>query len=96
MSIVTYLPRALPIVILSKIKMPEWFLQWLKYIPIAVLSALLVPGLLIAENRVDISLGNNKLLAAIPCILLAYLSKNLFVTVLSGIVIMFLLNLLTS
>ncbi len=74
--------------------MPEWFLQWLKYIPVAVLSALLVPGILITDGTMNISLQNKNLLVACPCIFIAYKTKNLFITVLSGIILMLLLNLL--
>lgn len=94
MSIVTYLPRVLPIIVLSKTKIPEWFMRWLKYIPIAVLSALLVPEIMISENAVNLSLENKNLLAAIPCFLIAYKTKNLFITVITGIIAMLVMNLL--
>ncbi len=94
MSIVTYIPRALPIIVLSKFKLPDWFLRWLKYIPIAILSALLFPQIMIFEDHVNISLDNKNLLAAIPSLLVAYKTKSLFITVLVGIISMLLLNLL--
>ncbi len=94
MSIVTYIPRALPIIVLSKFKLPDWFLRWLKYIPIAILSALLFPQIMIFEDHVNISLDNKNLLAAIPSLLAAYKTKSLFITVLVGIISMLLLNLL--
>lgn len=94
MSIVTYFPRALPIIVLSKIQTPQWFMRWLRYIPIAVLSALLVPQILISEDMVNISINNKNLIAAIPCFIIAYKTKNLFITVLTGIITMLLLNLI--
>lgn len=94
MSIVTYIPRALPIIVLSKFKLPDWFLKWLKYIPVAILSALLFPQIMIFEDHVNISLDNKNLLAAIPSLLAAYKTKSLFITVLVGIISMLLLNLL--
>ncbi|HZK28275.1 MAG TPA: AzlD domain-containing protein [Thermoclostridium sp.] len=94
MSIVTYIPRALPIIVLSKFKLPDWFLRWLKYIPIAILSALLFPQIMMFEDHVNISLDNKNLLAAIPSLLAAYKTKSLFITVLVGIISMLLLNLL--
>ncbi|NLK68828.1 MAG: AzlD domain-containing protein [Clostridiaceae bacterium] len=94
MSIVTYIPRALPIIVLSKFKLPDWFLRWLKYIPVAILSALLVPEVVIFEDSVNFSLDNKNLLAAIPSLLVAYKTKNLFVTVSVGIMSMLILNLL--
>jgi branched-subunit amino acid transport protein len=92
MAVVTYLPRMLPLVILSKVKLPAVFIKWLKYIPQAVLSALLLPGILTSGGRLDLSLDNHALIAAIPCFIVAILWKNLFVTVVAGVVSMLLLN----
>jgi branched chain amino acid efflux pump len=52
-ALVTALPRVLPLVLLAKIELPSWLTDWLRYVPIAVLSALLcveslsvgIPGL---------------------------------------------------
>jgi branched-subunit amino acid transport protein len=84
----------LPMVVLSKFKLPPLFLKWLRYIPVAVLSALLVPGILLSDNKFSFGLENNALLASIPCILVAAKTKNLFLTVLVGIISMFLLKMI--
>lgn len=94
MSLVTYIPRMLPLVVLSKFELPSWFLRWLSYIPVAVLSALLVPGLFLKNNAIHIAFDNKALLAAIPCFLAAIKTKNLFLTVLAGIGTMLLLQLI--
>ncbi|HEY3315216.1 MAG TPA: AzlD domain-containing protein, partial [Bacillota bacterium] len=41
MALVTYLPRMLPLVVLSRFKLPPAVLRWLSFVPVAVLSALL-------------------------------------------------------
>ncbi|MGE4284221.1 MAG: AzlD domain-containing protein [Clostridia bacterium] len=84
----------LPLVILSKFNMPSLFLKWLKYIPVAVLSALLAPGILLLDNKISLGLDNKALFASIPCFLIAAKTKNLFLTVLVGLVSMFLLKLI--
>ena len=94
MSLVTYLPRVLPVVILSRMDLPDWFVRWLRYIPVAVLSALLAPSVLMQNGKIAFTLQNKALLTSIPCILIAVKSRNLFLTVSSGIAVMFLLNLL--
>jgi len=48
MGLVTYLPRALPLLYLAHKKMPHWLVDWLSLIPVAILSALLAPSLLVA------------------------------------------------
>ncbi|MGI6705923.1 MAG: AzlD domain-containing protein [Clostridia bacterium] len=94
MSLVTYLPRVLPIAILSKVNLPDWFLSWLKYIPVAVLAALLAPTLFMQDGHVALSFSNKALWASIPCFFVAARTRNLFLTVSVGIVAMFLLNLI--
>ncbi|NLA82953.1 MAG: AzlD domain-containing protein [Clostridiales bacterium] len=85
MSLVTQLPRLLPLVVLSRLSLPPIVIRWLKQIPVAVLSALLFPSLLIADGILSLSLNNTALLAAIPSIIVAAKTKNLFLTVLAGI-----------
>ena len=46
MSVATYLPRLLPVLLLSKRSLPPAMARWLSYIPVAVLAALLGPALL--------------------------------------------------
>lgn len=87
MALVTYIPRFTPLFLLSKKDLPKLFVKWLKYIPVAVLSALLAPLILIRENHLDFSVHNSFLLAAIPCFIVAAISKNIFLTILTGIII---------
>lgn len=93
MSMVTQLPRIIPLVVLTRMSLPPLVVRWLKHIPVAVLSALLFPSLLLSDGRLSLSLDNTALLAAIPCMVIAAKTKNLFLTVLTGIVISALLQL---
>ena len=36
---VTIVPRILPLLVFSKLQIPDWGLKWLNYIPIAILAA---------------------------------------------------------
>jgi len=96
MSIVTQLPRILPLIILTKISLPPLVTKWLKHIPAAVLSALLLPALLLPGGRLSLSADNTALLSSIPCMLVAVKTKNLFLTVLTGIVFSALLQIFIS
>ncbi len=86
MSIVTFLPRLLPVIILSRMNLPQWFLTWLKYVPVAVLAALLAPLLLIQNGQLAIGWENLALLASLPCFLVAAKTKSLSLTVTIGII----------
>jgi len=94
MGLVTYLPRMLPMVVLSKIKMPALVLRWLRYVPPAVLAALLVPELLLKQGQWHVSLENHFLLAAVPTFAAAFWSRSLFLPVAVGMAAVVFLRLL--
>lgn len=84
MMLVTSLPRIMPLVVLSRLTIPPLVLQWLRFIPVAVLASLLAPELFLTEGSLNISLDNHILLAAIPAFGMALYTKNLFYTVFTG------------
>lgn len=85
MGVVTYLPRMGPLVLLANRTIPEGLIRWLRFVPAAVLAALLAPELLLREGGPGLSLSNHYLLAALPCFAVAVRTKNLFLTVFIGI-----------
>lgn len=96
MAIVTYLPRMLPLVVLSRLNMPAWFIRWLSFVPVAVLSALLAPALLIQTGdggrALWLAWDNRPLLASLPTFAVAMRTRNLFAAVLTGLGSIFVLN----
>lgn len=93
-GIVTLLPRVLPLIFLNNIKLKEDVVNWLNYIPVAVLAALLAQELLLSNGQISI-LNNEKLLAALPTFLVAILTKSLLGTVVVGVVSMLVINLIS-
>ncbi|OEH85546.1 hypothetical protein BHU72_15095 [Desulfuribacillus stibiiarsenatis] len=83
MALVTYVPRAIPMIFLSDRDLPSWVNEWLGYIPVTVLSALLFPILFMKDQEVAIS-NNIYLIAALPTFIMGFITKNIFVTVLVG------------
>jgi len=51
MSVVTYIPRLLPVFIMDKFKLPVWTKRWLTSIPFAALGALIFPDILSVEKH---------------------------------------------
>ena len=92
MFAVTYLPRALPLTILSKVKLPPFILEILQYIPVAILGALLLPGILIQDGSLAISFANHSLISAVVACVVAFTFKKLFLTIIAGVLCMFMLN----
>ena len=85
MALVTFLPRFLPLLFLSRRKLNPMFKVWLSYIPVAVLAALLGPALFLAEGRLTIQPSLNPYFwAALPSFAVALLTRNMFFTVLTG------------
>lgn len=84
MGIVTYLPRALPLVYLAHKQLPKWFVEWLGLIPVAILSALIAPILLADPATRTLALGKPELIVAVPTLLFAVKTRSLGGTVLAG------------
>lgn len=87
MMLVTYTPRLLPIWILASKPLPKPIGAWLRYVPAAVLAAMLSPSLLINEGHIDPGLSNLFLWAAIPTFLVAWKRRSFFGAVLVGIIV---------
>ncbi len=82
----TYLLRAGSLSLGSRITWPVWLKNWLPFVTPAVLGALIGP-LLFMPNGQTLSIWHNAtLLAAVPTIITAWLSRHLLITVTVGIV----------
>jgi len=87
MSLVTYLPRALPLLYLAHKKMPQWLIDWLSLIPVAILSALIAPALFTDAATRTFAFGKLELLVAIPTMLFSLKTRSLGGTVLVGMLL---------
>ncbi|OOM80623.1 branched-chain amino acid transport protein AzlD [Clostridium puniceum] len=83
--IVTILPRVLPITVLSKIKLNKKIEEFLTYIPISILAALIAVELLTVNDKISIEGNSLELIAVIPTVLIALKKNNLLLTVIVGI-----------
>jgi branched-subunit amino acid transport protein len=93
MLAVTYLARLIPMLVLSRLEIPAGFRRWLQFVPVAVLSALLMPNILLQNGGLALRLDNTYLLAAVPTVIVAARFKNIFLTVLCGIICLMLIRL---
>lgn len=81
---VTAIPRVVPLVALSRIELPGWLLGWLRYVPVAVLAALLA-----IELR---SAGAAGLPAIAAAFAAAFVSRSLLGTAVAGVAVYWLLG----
>ena len=86
-AIVTWIPRVLPFAFMKKVKLPSVILRWLAYIPICILSALVISNLFIKRNSY-VTLNWPVLVAAIPTLIIAIWTKSLSLTVIVGVAAM--------
>lgn len=76
----------------GRLHVPETMRRTLHYVPPAVLSAIVFPELFIRSGSFDVSLGNHRLLAGLFAVLVAWVSRNTLVTILAGMVALFIVQ----
>lgn len=87
MGVVTYVPRWAPLFLLTSRRLPDGVIAWLDLIPAAILSALLMPALLLSPDPRQVSLLRPELLAAVPTFVFALKTKSLGGTVVAGMML---------
>lgn len=93
MAVVTVVPRLLPVWLLAEQKLPDLVVTWLRYVPVAVLAAMLAPGVLLTHGQLDLSWSNLYFWVTIPTLLIAWKTRSLFVTVIAGMGLLALIRL---
>lgn len=91
-ALVTFLPRVVPLMLLSRMTLPEWGVRWLSHVPISVMAALVGQELFLNDGKWAPLSSNVELLAAIPTFLVAIKTRSLLGTVVVGIVTIMLLR----
>ncbi|WP_146548516.1 AzlD domain-containing protein [Rummeliibacillus suwonensis] len=86
-ALVTWLPRIIPFIFVRNVKLPEVVLKWLSFIPICILSALVVENLL-DTNGSFVTLDWPVFAAFIPTVIVAIRTKSLSTTVIVGVISM--------
>ena len=87
MLAVTYLPRVLPLWFFASRRLPPIVVSWLRYVPVAVLAAMLLPSLVVTEGQLNLELQNLYLWAAVPTFVIAWKTRSLFGSVIVGMVV---------
>jgi branched-subunit amino acid transport protein len=88
MTLVTYLPRVLPAMLLSGRTLPPLLTRWLRFVPVAVLSTLLTPSLLLHDNQFILDRSNLGLMMAVPTAIIAFGTRSFLGTLTLGVVLM--------
>lgn len=87
MFLVTFGVRYPLLVLVGKIHLPESMFRALRYVPVAVLTAIITPAMLYPENSLDMSLQNSYLVGGIVAVGIAIWRRDVLTTIVLGMVV---------
>jgi branched-subunit amino acid transport protein len=87
MAVATYLTRAPLLLALARRPLPPRIRLWLRLIPLAVLPAIAVPMVLVAERRLIAGPASPELWGALTVLALAALRLNLLLSVAAAVAV---------
>jgi branched-subunit amino acid transport protein len=88
----TFAMRFSFIYLLGNVKLPDVVRRALRFVPPAVLTALVLPELLMPAGYLDLSLANHRWLAGLIAGLVAWRTKSAPLTFLAGAVVLLILQ----
>ena len=88
MTLVTFGTRYSVLAILRNVLLPEPIFRALRYVPPAVLSAIILPTILMPEGKVNFNINNAPLYAGFIAGLIAWRTKNLLLTIVLGMLVL--------
>jgi len=80
----TFLTRLSFIALAGRWDPPPLFQSALRFVPVAILTAIVVPELVLHTGTLDLSLTNARLLAGVLAIFVAWRTKNTVLTIVIG------------
>lgn len=84
MAIATFVIRYILLGFSSRIQLTPKFIELLRYVPPAVLTAIIVPTVLLSDGRVFLSYENARLVGALVAIGVGLWRKNLLLTIVAS------------
>lgn len=88
MTLVTFGVRYPVLALVSRLPMPPRLEQALRYVPPAVLMAIITPAIFMPEDgRLWVGLDNSALMAGIVAALIAWRTRNLLFTIVLGMLV---------
>lgn len=88
----TFLIRFSFILIVDRVTFPDAVNRMLRFIPASVLTALIVPSVLLARTAGHEFAGWDRTLAALAAVLVAWKTRNIFATIAGGMGVLWLIR----
>ncbi|AMV63183.1 Hypothetical protein ADU72_0983 [Pediococcus damnosus] len=86
-------PRYIPILFFSNRKIPDWFNNWMKYVPVSLFTAIVVKDLFISNSYKFVISGKlDLILASLIVIVISYWTRSMALSVVFGLVSVILLS----
>lgn len=83
----TFVSRYPLLVLVGRVELPKRVFRALRYVPVAVLTAISVPPVLLPDGQFSVSFENPYLIGGIVAIVIAWRSKNLLLTIVVGMAV---------
>jgi len=97
MGVVTFLIRLSFIIAWGRFEMPPLVRRSLRFVPPAVLSAIILPELLRPNSApIDLSLGNARWIAGLVAALIAWRTRNALLTIVTGMIVFWIISLVVK
>jgi branched-subunit amino acid transport protein len=87
MVAVTFGARYVPLALAERLRMPRIVEAALRFVPVAVLTAITVPAVLMPKGTLAVEVGNPYLFGGLAAVVVAWLSKRLLPTLAAGIAV---------
>ncbi len=92
MGVITYVIRLSLIALFGRLDVPPLIQRALRFVPPAVLSAIIFPEMFCPGGALDVSLGNVRLLAGLLAALVAWRTRNVLLTIAAGMAALWVLR----
>lgn len=88
----TYLTRTTFLYLFRNLVLPDYISRSFRFIPIGILTAIVMPGLLILDGQISLSWNNFYLLAGLASAMAALRWRSMFASLAAGMAAMMLLK----
>jgi branched-subunit amino acid transport protein len=89
---ITFALRLSFIALLGRIEIPPLLSRALRFVPAAVFTAVVIPLLFYVDGVVEVSLGNERLLAGLVAVLIAWRTRSVPLTLVGGMAMLWTLQ----
>jgi branched-subunit amino acid transport protein len=87
MVAVTFAARLVPLALAERLRLPRIVEAALRFVPVAVLTAITVPAVLMPKGTLQVQVANPYLFGGLAAIVVAWFSKRLLPPIAAGIAV---------